>query len=100
MEKNRICLLSMGYREMKPGKWGKPIGFHIFTFAEKTLLWDNWFTGAKGNLVLWESKKYEDDQLCFLDWLKTNECYTNTAINMKSLSFEFVTAEQKYSELL
>ena len=26
------ALTSMGYREMYPGKWGKPIGSQLFTF--------------------------------------------------------------------
>ena len=67
----REALLSMCYREVQPGQWCKPVGFHLFVFSEAKNLWENWFKGGDGKLHCWESKT-----LVTQHDLKTAEAYT------------------------
>ena len=94
-------LISMGYRELSPGKWSKPIGFHALTYTEMTSLWDNWFHGLDGKIALWESDEYipEDQENHFLSWLKCQECYTRTT-GYHSSAFHFLTLEEKLKLML
>lgn len=39
----REALIAMGYREARPGKWTKPVGYHLFTFSEERNEWVNWY---------------------------------------------------------
>ena len=51
----RGALLSMCYREEKPGVWLKPVGYHLFTFMEENCRWENWFRGVDEKLHVYQS---------------------------------------------
>ena len=73
----REALLSMCYREEKPGKWCKPVAFQLFVFEEKTNTWTNWFKNIQDELVIWESKRLEADRDPLRE-LKEFETWTRT----------------------
>ena len=75
--KMRAALLSMGYREAKPQTWLKPIGFQLFTYEEKFQRWTNWFKGANGKMLIWDSHTtadYDDPLRNVKEW----EAFTRT----------------------
>jgi hypothetical protein len=78
----REALLSLNYREARPGKWAKPVGFHLFTFSEEFGVWRNWFKDAEGRISVWEShaKTPEFDGEQFSRELRTWEAYTKTSV--------------------
>lgn len=43
------ALSAMHYREARPGKWCKPVGYHLLTFEEDRREWTNWFLGANND---------------------------------------------------
>ena len=89
------ALTSMGYREMSPGKWGKPIGSQLFTFNTINQLWDNWFkTPTSDKIHLWNSDKYVDESDNFLEWLKAVESMASLRPYVNS-EFSFLTLSQK-----
>lgn len=78
----REALIAMGYREVKPGQWLKPIGYQSFGFNEKTSEWVNVFKDAQGNVSVFQSHKLNDDNsLSYVETLKKFECYTRTDID-------------------
>lgn len=114
-------LLSMGYRPMddinKP-IFGKPIGYHLFTFELDKLLWTNWFKSncdpnTKSDLhingmCIWNSIKYTADdwetidtntETGFIQFLKSTEKYTNIQTGNNS-NFEFITIDQAINNFL
>lgn len=70
----RQSLSSMCYREVKPGKWLKPVGLHIFSYEEDKKLWSNWFKDATGKISLWQSEEIVDGD--FIVCLKELEAYS------------------------
>lgn len=79
----REALISMGYRECKPGKWLKPIGYQLFTYHEGKGEWANWFMSAQGQISCWETKRFsEDKDFPHVDQLKYFECWTRTNIQI------------------
>lgn len=76
----RDILLSMGYHEGAPGKWLKPVGYHLFTFSEERSEWANWFkTYHTKELACWDRKKLDPEFTPerFLIELQEWEAYTN-----------------------
>ncbi len=73
----REALLAMGYREVKEGRWAKPIAYQLFTFEEATNEWTNWFKDVHGNLGRWNSIGLITDA-DFLSRLKMAEYDTRT----------------------
>lgn len=48
----------MGYREVQHDAgplWCKPVGYHFLTFNERRAEWRNWFMGANGEVLVWET---------------------------------------------
>jgi hypothetical protein len=45
---NELRLISLGYRQIGGAgvKWGKPVGYMLFTYDTATNEWSSWFTGA------------------------------------------------------
>lgn len=100
-EKDYIIILkSMGYRQLKPDVWGKPIGFNLFTFEFINFEWTNWFKGAyNSGLQRYNADNYgpplnEDTPKRFLEWLKCCESYTQ--LQQLSSEFEFNTFQEQY----
>ena len=54
MHTRREALLAMGYKEVKPKRWMKPIGYQLLSYNEDTNDLSNWFKDIKGEIVLWE----------------------------------------------
>lgn len=81
----RDSLLAMGYREVKPGKWFKPIGYQCFVYDENTERWANWFKNKFGDVNIYESKLIRDDEKyygTFLKQLKEFEAFTRTDVTV------------------
>jgi hypothetical protein len=75
----------MGYHEVKPGQWVKPVGYVLFAYSEGKNTWANWFKGANGKLVCWETKEFNLDPKqggSFLGMLKGFECWTRTDMSI------------------
>jgi len=86
-------LLSMGYRLMKPGVWGKPFGYHLLVFEEDKMLLSNWFIG-NGETHLWNTLQCHED-ISLLDSIKSFEASTKVDGHSNSQSqFHFLTPEQ------
>jgi len=87
----RQFLISMGYREEKPGKWLKPIGFCLFSFEEDRSEWTNWFRSAdNGQPAIWESKKIDTtmSDRHLLITLKTLEACTHLVYSNGDSEFQ------------
>lgn len=83
----REALISMGYREAKPGHWLKPVGFVLFSYHEGKNEWANWFLSAQGKIECWETKRLESDETqhgTYLFQLKYIECWTRTDLQVKA----------------
>lgn len=73
----REYLLSYGYVEEKPGKWIKPVGYHLLTFNESDMRWANYFMDSFGVISCWESKVID---IKYMDAIRTLEAYTKFSI--------------------
>lgn len=83
----REALIAMGYRECKPGKWLKPVGYQCFSFYEDSKEWVNWFRAKTGELMPWDSHHLSDDESKFgsyTEQLKYRECFSRTDLYLKS----------------
>lgn len=80
MKTIREALISMGYNEVKTGRWFKPISYQMFSYFEKTNEWSNWFYSVKGEIAVWETKTL-DKNLEPLQQLKHFETFTRTNIH-------------------
>lgn len=49
----REALSAMCYREIKPGKWFKPVGNILFVFEEENRTWTNWYRPANSPEEIW-----------------------------------------------
>lgn len=78
----REALISMGYRECKPGKWLKPIGYQLFTYYEGKGEWANWFMSAQGQISCWQIQRFAEHDSDFVAQLKDFECWTRTDIQV------------------
>jgi hypothetical protein len=90
-------LKSMGYREMKGGIWGKPVGFCLLVVKKNED--DQWeisgyFKGIIDNLCVYDSHHFD----C-IDSLKCSEvdCLCKT---YNESSFEFVTQKELFEDKL
>lgn len=97
----------MGYSEVRDRRWLKPIGFQLFEYNEETNTWTNWFKGEPGTtggkLMVWETKKLEDNTEHFgsyLHQLKHIECYTRTGMQVDGVTSEFELPVIEFEELL
>ena len=82
----REALLAMGYTEAKPGRWLKPVGYHLFTFDEAKRTWRNYFKGGTGEIMIWESRELPEDNA--LSRIKEAEAYTKINVE-KSINSSF-----------
>ena len=77
----REALLSMGYKEQKPGQWLKPIGYQCLHYHEGRNMWTNYFKSVSGEVMSYELKQLNDDTGRFGSYvkqLKEWECFTRT----------------------
>jgi len=77
----------MGYKEVKPKRWMKPIGYQLLSYNEDTNDLSNWFKDIKGEIVLWERTSLLsafEARGDYLQQLKMFECYTRTDIDVAS----------------
>ena len=93
----REALISMGYREAKPGHWLKPVGFVCFSYHEDKNKWSNWYRSGQGEVERWQTKQLESDQNrygTYLHQLKYIECWTRTDLEINGDSaFELSTID-------
>jgi len=61
-EKLHNILISLGYRIMKPYYYGKPVGYSIFIYDAKIHEVSQWFKGANGQQLIWNSENMEMDE--------------------------------------
>jgi len=89
-------LKSMGYREIKKGVWGKPIGHCILvaTFHSDNWLLRGFFMGKDGKIYNWQTKNFNR-----IEELKSaeTECYHELHI---SSNFEFSTRAEYLEDFL
>jgi hypothetical protein len=82
------ALAAMGYHELRPKVWLKPVGFQLFMFEEEKLLWTNWFRPLDDpKPAIWQTERVHLDVGHFgelLYQLKFIECYTRTDIGYQS----------------
>ena len=80
----REALLALAYREAKPGRWLKPVGFHLFSYLEERDEWVNWFMDANGKINTWEShtRAKEWNGETFLASLRSWEAYTRISTHV------------------
>lgn len=81
----RSILTSMNYLECEPGKWLKPVGYHLLAYNEKTGLLLNFFKSRIGEIEIWDTLKLELDER-MLTRLKTFEAYSKYSIEPSSLA--------------
>ncbi len=100
----RQALQAMGYREMKPGTWGKPVGFVLFTFEEDTNTLTNWFRAVTGEVMVYNANKLTPDAVerygSPLYQIKEFECFARTDVSGVNSQFEFMTLEEVVGEQL
>lgn len=84
-----IVLKSMGYREVEPGKWAKPVGYLIFIFAMDKQMW-LYYSGHKEGAL---SKAEYNIQGDFLNFIKYREACTCLQV-FCTTEYEFLLPEQ------
>lgn len=83
----------MGYRELEPGWWFKPVGHVLLSFVETDSTWSKHFKAATGKVMRWESKPMPLHEADPLRWLKDVECYGRLDVDPDGTShFELGTA--------
>ena len=95
-------LTKMGYRELVPNTWAKPIGFHMFAFELDKNLFGNWFKAKNGDIHIYDNTVYEPDVTVdndFMRFLKYCECQARTDINIES-EFEFISVTDHLLNLI
>lgn len=90
----RAALISMGYREVRAGKWIKPVGYQAFVVNEETRVWSNVFKAKTEEILVWERHKIEPNEDPLVA-LKERETWTRTDIYVEYVksAFEFMTTE-------
>ena len=87
----------MGYRQMQPGVWGKPLAYQIFIARKVRGEWEviNYFKG-NDKLHVWDRKTFAD-----LDELKYAEMEIGKIVtNGQGSEFDFETPEEVFAALL
>jgi len=103
MEQIKKDLIKMGYRELKEGTWAKPVAFHLFLFELDKMLWTNFFKGAEGSILIWNTETYKekdwevDGKQSFLMFLKYTEQYTRIDTRNENSEFEFLSIAELIS---
>ena len=88
-------LTAMGYREIAPRKWAKPVGYTLFIFVEETNEFQNWFAhNTTGQPMLYSSRTLTEDKE-FLGWLKYQESWSKDV--QTPSNFEFLTLLEQYT---
>lgn len=87
-------LLKMGYREITPNVWAKPVGMCLFTFETEKLKFTNWFMGRDSTYHIWNTAKFDESINEFLLFLKESEKRTRITVGEHS-SFDFLTLQDK-----
>lgn len=86
----REALLAMGYQELKPGRWLKPVGWHAFAYDENVNKWVNVCRLATGEIGIYEDTSFrdEDEAGSPIRQLKNWEAFarTNVAASMPDSS--------------
>lgn len=82
-------LHSMGYREMKPNLFGKPIAYSIFIvlILEDSIKWMNRFKN-NDEILVWNSDTISKEDFT-IDFIKDCENETNVSMHGNDTSFEF-----------
>ena len=93
----------MGYRRMKEGLWGKPIGHSIliYRFKEKALYLHT--VGLKNKPIIWNSEDIDPEDEDFLDKLKNTEANFAIGSGMsyyQSHDLSFLSMEEIISGML
>lgn len=88
---------SMGYRKMKDGLWGKPVGQALLTIEDNnhSAVFCCWIKGLE-KILLWDS--IELDMLNILDSIKnaeTHNTYFDASIGLVTY-FEFINSEELF----
>lgn len=73
----REALIAMGYKEVKPKNWMKPIGYQLFSYNEEKNEWVNWFKDGNDKIAIWETKSFRRD-VDTLHQIKEWETWTKT----------------------
>ena len=106
------ALTSMGYRRPNasenPGKWMKPVGFHVFSYEEDRNELTNWFLSAQNTLERWHvASLYPDDEGVrehgsLVQQIQHWEAYHGKAdfAPSSAADFEFLTKEEFFSDYL
>lgn len=95
-----MALTKMGYRKMKEGVWGKPIGFQLLTYEEDKDLLTNWFLSPTNKSCIWNTGiiKGKESNITEIDALRQIKCfevYTKLDIHTNSeTTLEFANLEQ------
>ena len=90
----RLALIAMGYTEVKPDYWCKPIAFQMFSYAHDE--WQCWFKPADGGKPsLMERKKFADEQISgsYLRQLKEFEQWSKKDVYTTDSHFELMAID-------
>jgi len=82
----REKILSMSYREEKPGVWAKPVGYHLFSFDETKMEWTNWFKDVRDEISVFERKSIPIQG--FIEYLKMYEAFARTNCGIGNSEFQ------------
>lgn len=82
----REALLSMGYKEVSPKHWLKPIGHQVFSYYEDENEWRNRFKRADGRIGVWDKHHFSKNEgdSSFLHQLKSFECCSRLDMSVNS----------------
>lgn len=94
-------LTSLGYREMEPNIWGKPVGFHLFIYEVDKKKWANHFVGNNKKLLIWETITFtqgEEDEL--VENIGVVEQYTKIHMGNWEYPLNFTTQIEQINNFL
>jgi hypothetical protein len=101
MDKIKIDLTSMGYRDMGGDVWGKPFGYHLICFDINKKEWTNYMKTTGGDTTVWHREKFkEKKETTFVEFLKDCEADTNITGHISKVEFNFLTIKEKAEFLL
>jgi len=98
----RKALQSMNYREVEPGRWLKPVGYHLFSYEENRGQlgeWTSWYKGVDGKIGRMDVRKTHFSNV-FLNDLKEWEAYARTNVVGDNGPSEFHLYSADYDALL
>ena len=97
----RQSLSAMSYREVKPGRWCKPVGYVLFTYEEDRKEWTSWMLQANNEIGRWSVKEFselEAEDAAFPNfWLyMLKECEADARVDFYGSSKMELMPEWKY----